>query len=142
MAWCVCAGLGAGAQTATTLDAVKSVYVEPFPNKPGAEALRNDLIAELRKSRRLSVAASPGEADAVIDGTGESWIRGYYSLNPRVRSVADAHPIYGGYLSVELKGKGGETLWSYLVTPRRFGPEDIGRNLCGQVVRRLLEALK
>jgi hypothetical protein len=89
------------------------------------------------------VAASPQAADAVIGGTGETWIRGYYSLNPRVRSVgSDAHPIYGGYLSVELKGRGGETLWSYLVTPRRFGPEDIGRNLCGQIVRKLVEVLK
>jgi hypothetical protein len=117
--------------------------VEPFANKPGAEGLRADLIAELRKSHRVSVAASPQAADAVIGGTGETWVRGYYSLNPRVRSVgSDAHPIYGGYLSVELKGRGGETLWSYLVTPRRFGPEDIGRNLCGQIVRKLVEVLK
>lgn len=143
MALCMYGAFDARAQTAAALGAVKSVYVEPFANKPGAEGLRADLIAELRKSHRVSVAASPQAADAVIGGTGETWVRGYYSLNPRVRSVgSDAHPIYGGYLSVELKGRGGETLWSYLVTPRRFGPEDIGRNLCGQIVRKLVEVLK
>jgi hypothetical protein len=140
---CLGGGLRASAQSAATLGAVKRIYVEPLGGKPGAEELRADLIAELRKSHRVTVLASLQEADAVIGGTGETWIRGYYSLNPRARSVgSDAHPIYGGYLSVELKGAGGETLWSYLVTPRRFAPEDIGRNLCGQIVRKLVEVLK
>ncbi len=142
MVVCLCGVNCARAQTAAALGAVKRVYVEPFAAKPGAEVLRADLIAELRKSHRVAVAPSPQSADAVITGAGETWIRGYYSLNPRVRSTSDAHPIYGGYLSVELKGQGGETLWSYLVTPRRFGPEDIGRNLCGQVVRKLVAVLK
>jgi len=139
----LCGGRTAPGQTAETLRDVKRVYVEPFADKSGAPELRADLIVELRKSHRLIVVKSPQEADAVISGTGESWIRGYYSLNPRIRSVTgDAHPIYGGYLSVELKGRQSETLWSYLVTPRRLGPEDIGRNLAGQMVRRLVEALK
>ena len=139
---CLCGIYGAGGQTAVSMAAVKSVYVGPFAEKPGAAALRADLISELRKSHRLSVAASPEAADAVITGAGETWIRGYYSLNPRVRNTSDAYPIYGGYLSIELKGRGGETLWSYLVTPKRFGSEDIGRNLCGQIVRKLVDALK
>lgn len=140
---CLCGAPTAPAQTADTLRAVNRVYVEPFAGKSGAPELRADLIVELRKSHRLMVVKSPQEADAVLSGTGESWIRGYYSLNPRIRSVTgDAHPIYGGYLSVELKGRQSETLWSYLVTPRRLGPEDIGRNLAGQMVRRLVEALQ
>jgi hypothetical protein len=146
MTVCLCGRPAAPAQTAQTLGAVQRIYVEPFAAKPGAEALRAELIAELiaisGKSHRIAVVKSPSEADAVLGGTGESWIRGYYSLNPRVRSTADAHPIYGGYLSVELKGRQSETLWSYLVTPRRSGPEDIDRNLASQMVRRLVEALK
>lgn len=132
------------AQTAVALAAVKRIYVAPFPDKPGATELRAGLIEELRKLHRITLAASPQDADAVISGKGETWIRGYYSLNPRARSISseDAHPIYGGYLSVELKGQGSETLWSYLVTPRRFGPEDIGRNLGSQMVHKLVEALK
>ena len=147
MALCLSGGPPAPAQSAATLSAVKRIYVEPFADKPGDAALRAGLIVELiaasRKSHRFAVVKSAPEADAVLAGTGESWIRGYYSLNPRMRSVTgDAHPIYGGYLSVELKGRQGETLWSYLVTPRRFGPDDIGRNLAAQMVRKLEEALK
>ncbi len=142
MALCLCGGYHTCAQTALTPGAVKSVYIEPLGSKPGAEALRAALIAELKKSHRVTVVPSPAAADAVMGGTGETWIRGYYSLNPRARGVEGAQPIYGGYLSVELKGRGNETLWSYLVTPRRFGPEDIGRNLCGQIVHKLLEILK
>jgi len=146
MTLCLCGGPAAAAQTAETLGAVHRIYVEPFAAKPGAEVLRGELIAELiaasGKSHRIAVVKSPSEADALLSGTGESWVRGYYSLNPRVRSVTGAVPIYGGYLSVELKGRQGETLWSYLVTPRRSGPEDISRNLASQMIRRLVEALK
>jgi len=147
MTVCLCGGPIAPGQTAETLGAVKRIYVEAFAGKPGAEALRAELIGELiaasRKTHRIAVVKSAQDADAVLSGTGESWIRGYYSLNPRVRTVnGDAHPIYGGYLSVELKGRQDETLWSYLVTARPFGPEDIDRNLAGQIVRRLAEALK
>ncbi len=116
--------------------------MEPLAGKQGAEALRNSLISELRKAHRVTVVTAPQDADAVLGGTGETWVRGYYSLNPRVRNVSDAHPIYGGYLSVELKGRQNETLWSYLVTPNRSGFDDIGRNLAGQIVRKLVEALK
>ena len=134
----------AAAQTAVALAGVKRIYVAPFPDKPGAAELRAGLVDELRKSHRITLAASAQDADAVISGKGETWIRGYYSLNPRARSISseDAHPIYGGYLSVELKGQRDETLWSYLVTPKRFGPEDIGRNLGGQMARKLVDALK
>jgi hypothetical protein len=82
---CLCGGPTAPAQTAGTLRGVKRVYVEPFADKPGAPELRADLIAELRKSHRLIVVKSPQEAHAVRSGTGEGWIRGYYSLNPRWR---------------------------------------------------------
>ena len=141
-ALCVGCCMAAAGQSAARLATVKRIYVEPFPAKPGADKLREDLIAELHKYHTVSVAALPGHADAVLSGTGETWIRGYYSLNPRVREVSGAQAIYGGYLSVELKGPQNETLWSYLATPSRRGPEEIGRNLCGQIARKLVESLK
>jgi phosphate transport system substrate-binding protein len=129
-------------QTAASLRGVRRIYVEPFPEKPGAQELRAGLIAALKKSRGITVAASRQDADAVITAKGETWIRGYYSLNPRVRSVtSDTHPIYGGYLSVELKGRESETLWSYLVTPRHPG-DDVAHVLGSQMARKLMEALK
>jgi len=88
------------------------------------------------------VAETPETADAALTGSGAVWIKGYYSLNPRARSVGEnAHPVYGGYLSVELKGRQNEVLWSYLVTPRRYGPDAISRNLAGQIAKKLAEAV-
>jgi hypothetical protein len=70
-------------------------------------------------------------------------VKGHYSLNPRHRGVtADTQPFYGGYLSVELKGKGDETLWSYLVTPHPHVTGDIYKDLAGHVVKKLLDAIK
>lgn len=133
---------GRAGQTAVDPRQVKSVYVDSFGDKPGARELRAGLVAALEKSRKLKVAATPAEADAVLTGAGETWIRGYYTLNPRDRySLSDAHAVYGGYLSVELKGNKDETLWSYLVTPGRAGAEQIDRNLADQMAKKILAAV-
>jgi hypothetical protein len=100
------------------------------------------LIEELRHTT-LKVAEAPDNAAATLTGTGEVWIKGYYSLNPRAREVGEeTHPIYGGYLSVELRNAQNDVLWSYLVTPRRYGPDAISRNLAEQIVKKLREALR
>ncbi len=130
-------------QDATHLGSVRRLFVGSFGEKPGATALRDDVAALLGKSHTVTVVKKPEEADAVLDGTGEVWVKGHYSLNPRQREVnADSQPIYGGYLSVELKGKGDETLWSYLVTPHPHVTGDIHKDLAGHVVKKLLEAIK
>lgn len=138
-AWIV---IGHAGQLGLSLQQIKSVYVDSFGAKPGAKELRASLIAALEKSHKVKVAATPGQADAVLGGSGETWIRGYYSLNPRVRYVtSDAHAVYDGFLSVELKSPHEETLWSYLVTPRHFGQERIDRNLADQMAKKILAAL-
>lgn len=131
------------AQTATSLEQVKRVFVGPFGGSAEAQEVQQALNEELRKHGKLGIADSPAESDAVLTGSGGVYVKGYYSLNPRARSIGeDAHPVYGGYFSVELKGAQNEVLWSYLVTPHRFGrPEPIGRNLAAQVVKKLREAL-
>jgi hypothetical protein len=102
-----------------------------------------ELIRQLGKETGIIFASDPASADFVISGMGETYIRGYLSSNPRVRYLnSDARPVYGGYLSIELKNQEGETVWSYLVTPRRFGPEDINQNLAGQMARRLAEQIQ
>jgi hypothetical protein len=130
-------------QSATHLGSVKRLFVDSFGEKPGASNLRDSLAALLAKSHAVTVVKKPEEADAVLMGTGEVWVKGHYSLNPRQREVtADTQPVYGGYLSVELKGKGDETLWSYLVTPHQHVTGDIYKDLAGHVVKKLLEAIK
>jgi hypothetical protein len=136
LAWMVAGPLFG--QNADTLKQVKTVYVEPFGNKPGCEEMRASVVSRLRRSRGIEVVSDAGHADAVLSGSGEMWIKGYYSLNPRVRSVSsDAHAIYGGYLSVELKGRHNEVLWSYLVTPHRGGAGELARNLADQMVKQM-----
>jgi hypothetical protein len=130
------------AQTAERLGAVKKLFVGSFGDKPGASVLRENLAARLSKSHGVTVVMSAANADAVVTGSGEVWIKGHFSLNPRQREInSDSQPIYGGYLSVEVKGKGGETLWSYLVTPQRGFIGDVNKDLAGHVVKKMLEAM-
>jgi hypothetical protein len=119
------------------------IYVEPFANKPGASNLRSELVKLLARSPGITLSSDLSSADFIVSGTGETFIKGYLGTNPRVRYLnSDAKPVYGGYLSLELKNSNRETIWSYLVTPRRFGPEDINHNLAGQMVRKLTEEIQ
>ena len=131
------------AQSATSLEQVKRVFVGSFGSSAEALEVQQALVEELRKHAKLAIADSAAASDAVLTGSGGVYIKGYYSLNPRARTIGeDAHPVYGGYFSVELQGAQNEVLWSYLVTPHRFGrPEPIGRNLATQIVKKLREAL-
>jgi hypothetical protein len=114
------------------------VFVEPFAKKAGASDLRMELIRQLGKEHGIALAGDATSADFLISGMGETYIKGYLAENPRVRDLnRDARRVYGGYLSIELKNPQGQTEWSYLVTPGRFGPEDINQNLAGQMARRL-----
>jgi hypothetical protein len=139
---CLCGYRAIVAQTATSLEQVGRVFVGSFGTSAEAQQVQHALIDELRRHGKPEIADSAAKSDAALTGSGEVYVKGYYSLNPRARSVGeDAHPTYGGYISVELKGRQNEVLWSYLVTPHRLGPEPIGRNIATQIVKRLREAL-
>jgi hypothetical protein len=87
------------------------------------------------------LAASPPEADAVLTGDGDTFVRGYISLNPRSGTrPGDGDPVYDGFLSVQLKAKNDEVLWSYLATPR-FQSSHVEQDLAKQISRRLEQAL-
>ncbi len=105
--------------------------------------MRAAVINLLKKNRSVTVTDNASSAELTVSGSGETYVKGYLGTNPRVRYLnSDARPIYGGFLSLELKNREHDTVWSYLVTPRRFGSEDINRNLAGQIVRKLDEALQ
>ena len=129
------------AQTALKLSQVKKVYVDSLGDKNGAKDLRDALIGQLRKSHEIQVVDKANDADAVITGSAEVWVKGYYSTNPKPSKLNEI-PIYGGFLSVELKGKGDETLWSYLVTPSKIQWNGVTKDLTGQLTKKLLETLK
>ncbi len=115
---------------------VRNVFVGSFGDKPGAAKLRAAVVGDLTRSGKFHVVEDPSGADATLDGKGEVWVSGYYSMNPRERSVSDSYAVYTGYLSVELKDKKGETIWSYLATPHSSSGE-VNRDLARLVVRKL-----
>jgi hypothetical protein len=131
---------GAHAQTAETLAQAKKVYVASLGDKQGATGLRDKLILRLRKCRGIEVAGSPSEADAIITGTGEIWVKGYINSNPKP-SPYNRQPVYDGYLTVELRGKDSAILWSDHVTPGKFQWDDIPQDLVNRAAKKLLAAL-
>jgi hypothetical protein len=129
------------AQVVNRLDEVHRVYLAFPPGKPSLAKVKSDLERSLEQSG-VQVVPSSADADAVLSASGDVYVKGYVSLNPR--SGTGPHrgePVMGGYLSVELKGKGNETLWSYLATPR-FGSTQIERALSKQVTKELIIAMR
>jgi hypothetical protein len=137
---CVCM-LGSSARGQSNAPrAVKRIFVDDLGNKPELRDMRKDLIAELRKSRLFGVADSAEQADATLTGHGDTWLKGYYSLNPRAgTSPANGQPVYGGYISVELKDRAGATLWSYLATPHASS-KNIAHDLSKDVAKHLVSS--
>jgi phosphate transport system substrate-binding protein len=121
---------------------IKRLYVEPFTTKAGSERLHDEVIAELRKISSIAIVSDESGADEILGGGGEIWVKGYTSLNPRSgRSTANGTPVYGGFLSVELRGPEGETLWSDLVTPPA-GSEDVSKDLAKRIAKHVAEAIE
>jgi hypothetical protein len=121
---------------------IRRIYVEPFTTREGSEKFREDLIAELRKRNSVTLAGDESSADAILGGGGEIWIKGYRSHNPQLGKVApNGTPIFTGFLSIELRDRSGQTLWSYLATPPAASG-DISKDLSILIVKKLDEALK
>lgn len=122
---------------------VTRLYFEPLEKpEPSAVKLREALMEMASKGKTAAVVEHAEDADRVLSIAGATYIKGYVGRNIRVRyKNADSQPVYGGYLSLELKTKEDQPVWSYLVTPRRFGPEDINKNLAEQAVKKLTEYL-
>ena len=120
----------------------RRLYVEPFATKAGAETLRDDVTAELRKLSSVSLVADKADADVVLGGGGEIWVKGYRSFSPRshMKMPTNGTPIYGGFLSVELKNRQGVTVWSYLATPGAAS-ENLSKDLAKRIVKHLAPAL-
>ena len=119
------------------------IFVGTFGDKAGAMMLRDEMAKLLAKQPGVTLVMDATQADFILSGSGETYIRGYIGTNPRVRYLnSDAQPVYGGFLSVELKPPRQDIIWSYLVTPRRLGPRDISANLAGQIIPKLVEVLR
>jgi phosphate transport system substrate-binding protein len=124
----------------SSLRSVKRIFVDGLGDKSDLRDVKRDLVKELKGSDLFAVADSAQDADATLSGHGDTWLKGYYSLNPRAgTSPANGQPVYGGYVSVELKDRAGMTLWSYLATPRA-GSKNIAHDLSKDVMKHLLSS--
>jgi hypothetical protein len=113
--------------------AARRIYVGNLGGRPEAEQIRKALIGQARKLRNFEVVDSPAQADAILDGDPEVYVSGYVSLYVRAgTSPTSGTPLYKGYVSVELKNRSGETIWSYLSTlhaPSKNPASDIAKDV-------------
>jgi hypothetical protein len=87
------------------------------------------------------MVATSAEADAILAGTGEIWIKGYFHTNPKP-SAYNRQAEYDGYLSVELRGKDNVVLWSCHATPGKWFWNGVPEDLANQQAKKLHAALR
>jgi phosphate transport system substrate-binding protein len=133
-------GVGALGQTASELSQTKKLFVDSLGKSPEAIATRRELVRRLRKSRNIQVVPNAKAADAFIEGSAQIWTIGHVSLSPRSNTLTE--PQLQGFLSLEVVGKDGQTLWSYLATPSRFPWGGVTSDLAAQMANKLLSALE
>lgn len=133
------AGYAACAQSSHA--AIRTLCVEGFQGKAGSADLRTKVVGRLRALGKFQLVDDPSSADAVLHGTGELWIKGYLSASPHNPSSLH-EPVYGGYLSLQLESRSGETLWSYLVTPGRLRWKSAADDMADRGVRLMATALE
>ena len=130
-------GYGQGTER---LSQVRKVYVDSLGTDRGAADMREQMVRRLRRSHEIEVVSESKDADAVIRGTGRTWITGHVSASPRSHRLVE--PAFGGFLSVEVIGKNGDTLWSYLVTPSNLTWNSISDDLARQMTDKLLASIR
>lgn len=121
--------------------AIRKVYVDNFQGKFGSADLRQKVVDRLRSSGKWQLVNTAAEADATVRGAGELWVKGYLSNSPHA-ATSQRQPVYGGYLSLQLQNKGGETIWSYLVTPARLHWSGVDQDMVDRIVHRLTAELE
>lgn len=140
LAWTFLLAAFLHAQDANSLRSVKRIFIDGLADKPQLREVKKDLATELRRSDIFTLAEFAEQADATLTGRGDTWLKGYYSLNPRAgTSPTNGQPVYGGYISLELKDRAGVTLWSYLATPHASSA-NIAHDLSKDVVKHLLSS--
>jgi phosphate transport system substrate-binding protein len=126
------------AQPISTLGQAKTIYIKTFSGGTKAAQFRQSFVNQLSKARRFQIVQSPSQADAVVTGMGQAWVRGHVAVNPKTPAYRQA--VYTGYLSLSVSTTGGQPLWSWLVTPSKLVWTNIIDDLAGNAVRKLIEA--
>lgn len=140
--WLVCIVIGsctaAYPESVDSLAQVKRLYVADFHGGQEAAHLRGSFLRHLDGSR-FQLVQSAKDADAVVSGTGEVWLKGFVSMSARA-PASDRQAVYAGYLSIEVTGQNGQPIWSWLATPGRLAWINVVDNLAGRAAKKLTEA--
>jgi phosphate ABC transporter phosphate-binding protein len=128
------------AESIETLAQVKKLYIADFHGGQEAAHLRGSFLRHLVRDH-FEIVQSPKDADAVLNGTGEVWLKGYVSISART-PASDRQAVYAGYLSIEVNGRDGQPLWSWLATPGKLAWTNIVDNLASRAAKQLTEAAK
>ncbi len=115
------------------------LYVDCFGPSKTDEVLRENLIRRLEKNGGYTVVDDKSLADAVVKGSGEVWVKSYMATNWRSPSM-NRQAVYSGFLSVEVVGRNGTTLWSYMATPYKLIWTNIADELAGNLVKAMVAA--
>jgi phosphate transport system substrate-binding protein len=119
----------------------KRIFVATFDGKFGAEQLHDKVVSRLHANHEIRLVDSAAEADLVVHGNGEIWLKGKLAVNAHP-TTSVREPVYGGYLSVEVQRRSGEMVWSYLVTPSRMHWGDVDADMADHMVRLMLPQLQ
>jgi phosphate transport system substrate-binding protein len=130
--------VSAGTQRVDSLAQAKTLYVAPFGGGAEATQIQQSLVRNLAKSR-FNLVQSPQDADAIVRGDAQVWIRGYVAINPHTPG-RDRETVYGGYISLEVVDADGQPLWSWLATPSKHMWRSIIDDLAGDAAKKLIEA--
>ena len=118
--------------------AVSSLFVETFHGGSQSATLRDSLVRHLSKSG-FRVVLNRKDADAIIEGTGQVWVRGFTTTNSR-SPATNRQAVFAGYLSLEMISPGGEPLWSCLVTPGKLVWNNVVDDLAGRATKKMADA--
>jgi phosphate ABC transporter phosphate-binding protein len=132
-------GAGSRSQAAPGFSQLRKLYVASFGSDASAVETRARLTDRLRRDPAIAIVDDAQQADAIVKGTAQVWVAGHFYTSPRSKSFRQ--DSYNGFLAVELVGKNGDTLWSYLVTPSRLSL-NVARSLADETAGRLLDALR
>lgn len=130
---------GVRAQTAETLTGVKRVAVDWAEADKGSAAVRDRVLQKLKVSSAVEIVGQASEAQAILHGKATLWVTGHMSLSGRAKSGEQT--VYGGFATMELSGKDGQVLWSYLATPRTRAWRTITDDLADQLAHEFVSAL-
>lgn len=128
------------AQGTAVLPAVKRVAFDWASSDQHSSAVGDRVLHKLKASKLVTIVSSSEQADETLRGNATIWAVGREASS--LRSKGAERTIYKGYASIEVAGKDGQVLWSYLATPRSVGWSGIREDLADQLAQEFLKRSK